>query len=164
MNLYKIWRDIINYIFLLRQIKKESKTKAWQRFNLKIGYIGQVWCVINLKGQDMGETVEIQQAYVMERLKPIMEYLTTIRDNKNMGIEELLYAPTVGKIDGTYGWLVIFWPRWHYITRRLILKWVIALTSLFLIFNYTNAWEWITMGWNYVYEFIENSGIFKEGL
>lgn len=147
MNLIKIWRDIVNYIYLLKQIRKAKKHPNWTRFNLKQGWIGQVWTVINLKKEDMGETIPVQRLYAEERLKPASEFLA------GYDLRELLLVDS-RKIPGTYGWMFILWPRFYYLTFGLLIKWIIGIIIIWAIFHYTTAGEGVAWLWNMFYDWI----------
>lgn len=151
MNIFKIWRDLLNYFFLLSQIKKSKNTTNWSKFNLNWGYIGQIWMVINLPKEDMGETEETQNYFISERIKPIMIWLKEAYP----GIEELLYL-RLHKIPKTYGWLIVFWPKFAYISKGLIIRWIIAILLIWSLFVFTPLWDGIIWSWNWIINWVVN--------
>ena len=54
-----IIRELSNYFYLKRVIKRESSSKdpnsLWKKYNLRKNWYGRIYTVISLREQDMGE-------------------------------------------------------------------------------------------------------------
>lgn len=113
----RVIADISNYFFLKKTIKKNKGTIEWEKFKLRVDWIGRIYTVVNLPPEviyspDAPE--EIRPAYVLEESKPINEYLT------KLNLQEII-TPEIRPIPGSISYLLIYSPYF----QRLSLKWAL---------------------------------------
>jgi len=128
---FQVINDINNYLFLKKTIKKERNTITWQKFNLRSDWIGRIYTVVNLPPEvtlspDAPE--EIRPAYVLEEIRPINEYLTSLN------LHEII-MPEFKPLEGTDSYLVIYYP----VFQRFSLTWIFT-----RIFGIVLLW-WLQM-------------------
>lgn len=123
-------REVLNFFFIRKVIKKNRDTELWKGYNLRTGYVGQIFTVINLRDEDMGEEEMVQRMKIVEKIEPIGKYLDTL------GLSEIIY-PDIVDIPNTNSWLVIFWPLRKYFSIWRLILWVIGIIfALYLLLHY----------------------------
>lgn len=132
MKLFRILKEINNYFFVKKIIRKNKDSDSWKKHNLRVGYFGIIYSMINLPPEVFESEEQYYQLYVIEQLKPINEYLASLnlqevvtlyvenRCNKELGIYAfgVKYIPLFR--DLSFGWLL----KW--ISIILISWWAIA--------------------------------------
>jgi hypothetical protein len=98
-----VLREIANYFFILKTIDKYSKGKEWKDYNLRTDMIGRIYTVISLREEDMGDMEEVKNFRVIERLRPMNEFLT------KLGLQEVL-VPNISEIPNSRSYLVTYTP------------------------------------------------------
>jgi hypothetical protein len=122
----KIVTDISNYRFLRKTIKKNMNSVEWQKFKLRVDWIGRIYTVVNLPPEviyspDAPE--QIRPAYVLEEIRPLNEYLT------RLNLQEII-IPELLPIDNSISYLVVYRPYF----QKLSIKWLIyRILGLFFI-------------------------------
>ena len=101
------WREVINWFFIRRTIKKNKGTDEWKKFELRTGYVAQIYTVISLRKEDMGEEDMVQRMKVIQRIEPMNKYL------ERLGLSEIVY-PEIVQLPESRSWLIIYWPLWTY--------------------------------------------------
>lgn len=120
-----VFREIANYFFILRTIDKHSKTSEWLDYSLRTDMIGRIYTVISLREEDMGDMDEVKRFRVLERLRPLNEYLT------RLGLQEIL-VPNINEVPNSRSYLVTYTPlfnqfSWSWLTFNVILPIAIIL-------------------------------------
>ncbi len=124
-------RELSNWFYIRKIVRKSKKEEVWKNYNLRTGYIGQIYTVVNLRAEDMGEEEMVQRMRVVEKIEPVGKYLDSL------GLSEIIY-PEIVDIPNTRSWLVIFWPLQQYFSVWRLIFWIIALMS----FTYISIkWE-----------------------
>jgi hypothetical protein len=116
----KIVIDINNYFFLRKTIKTNMTSIEWERFKLRVDWIGRIYTVINLPPEvvhspDAPE--EIRPAYILEESRPLNEYLT------KLNLQEIL-IPEIEAIPESISYLLLYRPyfqklSWRWVFTRL---------------------------------------------
>jgi hypothetical protein len=147
----KVINDINNYFFIKKIIKKNSGTIEWEKYNLRVDWLGRIYTVINLPPEVLyspDTPSEIRPAYVLEESRPLNEYLT------NLGLQEII-IPKITPIEGTVSWLIVYSPYF----QTLSFFWVISRLFLLMIIIWSQkrfGWmQWILDKIIIVYEFIK---------
>jgi len=128
-------REIKNWLYIKKTIKQEIKKhdSKWYEYNLRINRHGRVYTVVNLREEDMGDPVEVQQFKAMEKMKPINQYLS------DLDFTELVF-PSIELIPESRSYLVVYSPIFNILTWRNVIKWsLISLISIGLIGTYIYA-------------------------
>lgn len=123
-----IFKEVSNFLFIQRTIEKNSETDEWQSFNLRHDIANRIYTVISLREEDMGEMEEMKKLKVLDKMRPINEYMTTL------GLQEIV-MPSIEEIPDTRSYLVVYVP----IFNQLSLSWVLInlifpVSILFAIF------------------------------
>ena len=61
--------DILNYIYFRRIVSKFNSTETWKRLNLRQNQIGEIYTVVRLRDEDLGDPDEIMTTRLMEIAK-----------------------------------------------------------------------------------------------
>lgn len=110
-------REVSNWFYVRRIIKTAKKTEQWKEFDLRAGYVGQVYTVVSLKKEDMGEEEMVQRMRVVEKMEPVGKYLDSL------GLSEIIY-PEIVFIPNSRSWLIIFWPLLNYFSIWKLVAWI----------------------------------------
>lgn len=113
-----IFKEINNYLFIRRTIKKHQNDDKWRLLNLRVDYINRIYTVINLKPEDYNDVPEIKMLRFIEQLEPISDYMMDL----NLG--EIL-RPIHTEIPDSLSILVKLVPRTEYITVQRVLSFII---------------------------------------
>ena len=110
------FRELRNWFYIRKLIKKNKDSEEWKKFGLRAGYVGQIYCVVSLRKEDMGEEEMVQRMKIIQRLEPINNYLNSL------DLSEIVY-PEIVEIPESRSWLVVYWPIWQYFSFwRLIFQ------------------------------------------
>lgn len=128
MKLFRIIKEINNYFFIKRTIRKNQETEEWKKHNLKVGYFNVIYTVINLPPDVFESEEQYYQMYVIEQLKPINEYLASLN------LQEVITLSMDNKCDpanGIYAFGIKYTPLFRDFSWWWILKWssIIGLTT-----------------------------------
>ena len=61
--------DVLNYIYFRKVVSKFNSTDAWKRLNLRQNQIGEIYTVVRLRDEDLGDPDEIMTTRLMEIAK-----------------------------------------------------------------------------------------------
>jgi hypothetical protein len=149
-NTFKIFgviKDIRNYFFLRRIIKREMmNSPLWSKNNLRVDWIGRIYTVMNLPPEvtmapDLPK--ELWPAYLVDQSKGLNEYLTSLN------LHEII-IPEYKEIPESTSYLLVYYPYF----RNLTLWWIISRTifwsSAIIIETKTH---WISSGFNWIISF-----------
>lgn len=127
---YYAWKEILNFFYIGRIIKKNQNSEGWKKFNLRHGYANQIFTVINLRKEDMGEEDTIKRMRVIERIEPLNRYI------ENLNLSEIVRVE-INKIEDSRSYLIIYWPLWNHFSIWRLLFWTLILfITGKLIFKY----------------------------
>jgi hypothetical protein len=124
----RVIKDIGNYFFVRRTIKSNMGSIEWDRFKLRVDWIGRIYTVVNLPPEviyspDAPE--EIRPAYVIEESRPLNEYLT------KLGLAEVI-LPEITPIPKSVSYLITDTPSF----QRLSFRWIFYRIGLILVITY----------------------------
>jgi hypothetical protein len=137
-NLRNCIRDIRNYTTLLSAIRKHKGTADWLRFDLRVDWVGRIYTVFNPLPADKGDTEDVLQIKLGERMIPCHKYMDSI------GLSEIV-AVSGEKIPDSDAYLIVYYPMFKYITTWTIFINVIILALLALFHMYIiNGISWLT--------------------
>lgn len=124
----RVITDIRNYFFVRKTIKNNMGSIEWDKFKLRVDWVGRIYTVINLPPEviyspDTPE--EIRPAYVIEESRPLNEYLT------NLGLSEVI-LPEITPIPKSVSYLITYTPSF----QRLSFRWIFYRIGLILLVTY----------------------------
>lgn len=61
--------DILNYIYFRRVVSKFNTSETWKRLKLRQNRIGEIYTVVRLRDEDLGDPDEIMTTRLMEIAK-----------------------------------------------------------------------------------------------
>jgi len=93
-------REVRNWFFIRKTIRTSKKVEEWDKFNLRSGYVGQIYTVVNLRKEDMGEEQMVQRMKIIQQIEPLNTYL------ESLGLSEIIY-PEIVKLEESRSWLII---------------------------------------------------------
>ena len=142
--------DIKNYLYIRRIIKNNRNSIEWQKFKLRVDWIGRIYTVINLPPEVLyspDTPEEIRPAYVLEESKPLNEYLTSLN------LQEII-LPSINPIPASTSYLLTYTPYF----QRLSFRWVLYRILLILVLIWSQV-KFGLLGWTIsqlinLYEFI----------
>lgn len=124
----KVITDIKNYFFVRRTIKNNIGSLEWDKFKLRVDWIGRIYTVINLPPEVIyspDSPEEIRPAYILEESRPLNEYLT------KLGLQEVI-IPELTPIPKSVSYLITYTPFF----QRLSFRWIFYRIALILIISY----------------------------
>jgi hypothetical protein len=109
-NIIKYWLFFIKELFLLIKVYHAVKgvEKELYEQGLRIDWIGRIYAVINLEGEELNQPEILQQSIVIQALNPISLILM------KYGLSDVMY-PDIRKIDNSDSYLVILYPETDYV-------------------------------------------------
>lgn len=149
MKIFTVIREISDFFFIGRTLRKASKTEKWKKFSLRRGWFNVAFTVINLP-PEVYESEEIYyRTYVIEEVGPINEYF------KELNLAEVVSVETTdisNKEQGVYAFLIKYEPLFKVFSLWWIIKWTIAIGLIwwviarFDLFSYVVAFfHWIKL-------------------
>lgn len=120
----RVITDIKNYFFIKRTIKKNTGTVEWEKFKLRVDWVGRIYTVINLPPEVIyspDSPEEIRPAYILEESRPLNEYLT------GLNLQEII-MPSINPIPNSVSYLLVYSPYF----QRLSVRWIIYRIILIL--------------------------------
>lgn len=126
MRIINIYKELKNYVFLRKMIRKNKKSAPWNKLNLRTGWFGTIGTVINLPPEVFSGEEVYYQMYIVEQMKPINEYLSTLN------LQEIIYPRVSSMVDkdkGEYAYLIKYYPLF----RELSFGWFISRIAAVLL-------------------------------
>jgi hypothetical protein len=147
----RVITDINNYFFIRKTIKKNRGTIEWEKFKLRVDWIGRIYTVVNLPPEVIyspDSPEEIRPAYILEESRPLNEYLTSLN------LQEII-IPKISPIPNSFSYLMVYTPFF----QRLSIRWIIYRIILVLLLIWLQykfgfiSWgfEWIKYLWNAIF-------------
>lgn len=126
MKLFRIFKEIKNYFYLIRTIRKNRNSEVWKKHNLRYNWFFTIYTVVNLPPEVFGSEEIYYQTYVMEALLPIYEYFITLN------IQEIIECKT-RRIEGNPSFLVLYKPLFNDLTAWWIFKWTVFISGVYYL-------------------------------
>lgn len=137
---YLACREIINYFYIKRVVRKNKKTHTWESLGLRVDWVGRIYTVLNLRKEDLGDDDRVQRTRLLEMMIPINKYL------KSLDVHEIMFPAIEKKSDISY--LLVYSPLFKKFTIlymfRILLN-ITIISCIFITFIYiTNIFTWLT--------------------
>jgi len=146
----RVINDIRNYFFIRKTIKKNTGSIEWEKFKLRVDWIGRIYTVVNLPPEVIyspDSPDEIRPAYILEESRPLNVYLTSLN------LQEVI-MPKISPIPNSVSYLVVYSPYF----QRLSIRWIIYRIILILILMWLQykfgLVSWILGGFKYLWNVI----------
>ncbi len=107
--IYKIYRDIVNYLTIRKTIKKAITTSGWNKHGLRVDWVYRIYAVINPTKYELGDEDVVLKQKMLEKTYPINSYIETL------GISDLI-AASWEQVPNTKSWLLVYYPIFNYLT------------------------------------------------
>lgn len=147
MKLLRIFKEINNYFFIKKTIRKNKNSDAWKKHNLQVGYFGIIYTVINLPPEVYESEPQYYQLYVIEQLKPINEYLASLNMQE---VVTLKIDDKCNKDAGVFAFGVKYIPLFRDFSLGWMIRWAVILLLLWwaeskfeLIDKLMHALNWV---------------------
>lgn len=143
-KIFGVIKDITNYFFLRRIIKREMvNSPIWSKNNLRVDWIGRIYTVVNLPPEvtmapDLPK--ELWPAYLIDQSKGLNEYLTSLN------LHEVI-IPEYKEIPGSTSYLLIYYPYFRNFTKWWVISRTIFWTSAMIVESKTQL---ISRGFNWI--------------
>lgn len=143
-KIFGVIKDITNYFFLRRIIKREMvNSPIWSKNNLRVDWIGRIYTVVNLPPEvtmapDLPK--ELWPAYLIDQSKGLNEYLTSLN------LHEVI-IPEYKEIPGSTSYLLIYYPYFRNFTKWWVISRTIFWTSVIIVESKTQL---ISRGFNWI--------------
>ena len=122
------WREIANWFYIGRTIRKQKKKDTWYTLNLRSDWVNRIYTVVNIRKEDVGDADEIKKAKVFELIMPINKYI------KSLDMHEIVYPVIEQLSDQSY--LIVYVPIFEKFTVLRTLKYLfvigISITAIIL--------------------------------
>ena len=146
----RVITDIRNYFFIKRTIKKNKGSIEWEKFKLRVDWVGRIYTVVNLPPEVIyspDSPEEIRPAYILEESRPLNEYLT------KLNLQEVI-MPKISPIPDSVSYLIVYSPYF----QRFSIRWIIYRLILILIIIWLQYkfgfLSWIMGGIKYLWNVI----------
>lgn len=146
----RVITDIRNYFFIKRTIKKNKGSIEWEKFKLRVDWVGRIYTVVNLPPEVIyspDSPEEIRPAYILEESRPLNEYLT------KLNLQEVI-MPKISPIPDSVSYLIVYSPYF----QRFSIRWIIYRLILILIIIWLQYkfgfLSWIIGGIKYLWNVI----------
>jgi hypothetical protein len=146
----RVITDIRNYFFIKRTIKKNQGSIEWEKFKLRVDWVGRIYTVINLPPEVIyspDSPEEIRPAYILEESRPLNEYLT------KLNLQEVI-MPKISPIPDSVSYLIVYSPYF----QRFSIRWIIYRLILILVMTWLQykfgILSWIMEGIKYLWNVI----------
>jgi hypothetical protein len=127
MRIIEIFKEINNYYFIKKVIRKIEKTPEWVKLNLRKGWFGVMYTVINLPPEVFQGEEAYYQVYIIEKMKPINEYLVS---HNLAEIITPVVSPSINREKGEYAYLVRYLPLFREFTVWWVVSRVVSIAIL----------------------------------
>lgn len=125
-------KELYYWFKLIKVINKNKSRPDWKRMNFRIGWVYQIYTVINLKDEYMGEEEDVKKMRVLEKIAPINKYVASLSDFVKDSVRlEIVHEPN------TKSWVVIYWPLFNYFSLWWVLKRIIIGFSAYFIIKWS---------------------------
>lgn len=127
MKLFKVIKEITDFFFIGRTLRKASKTETWKKFNLRRGWFNVAYTVINLPPEVYESEEMYHRTYVIEEVSPINEYF------KELNLAEVVSVETIdigNKDQGIYAYLIKYEPLFRVFSLWWIIKWSLLIGAI----------------------------------
>jgi hypothetical protein len=118
-----VFRDISNYFFIWKVIRKNRDTEGWKVNRLRHDWVGRIYTVVSLKPEDHDDDEAIKRMKVLDLMQYPNIYLSSL------GLQEILF-PAMQKIDDSLSYLIVYVPFFRHLTQKWILKSIFFLSIL----------------------------------
>jgi hypothetical protein len=139
IKFFKIYfLDILNYIYFRKVVSKFNTSDAWKRLNLRQNQIGEIYTVVRLRDEDLGDPDEIMTTRLME-----------IAKDKNIFIADMDIQFSVGGLvvvdyyhiqEDPNAFLIIWQPKLQVMSIKNTLKFSLGIlgvpTALFFLLRF----------------------------
>ena len=146
----RVITDIRNYFFIRKTIKKNEKSIEWERFKLRVDWIGRIYTVVNLPPEVIyspDSPEEIRPAYILEESRPLNEYLTSLN------LQEII-MPAISPIPNSFSYLIVYSPYFQRLSIRWVIYRVISILILIWLQYKFGFMSWLLGGIKYLWNVI----------
>lgn len=125
IRFFRIVREMLLFREYLKQISNEEKNSVvFQKFNLRVDWVGRLYTVINLP-KEVTESPNLPKdsrpAFVLEDIKPINDYIKSIQLEE---LVTLVFKPISGTNDDSF--LIIY----TFLFREFTWRWIFSMLFL----------------------------------
>jgi hypothetical protein len=118
-----VFRDISNFLYLRKVIKKNRNSDKWKKLNLRHSWFYTIYTVTNLPIEVIESEEVYHAAFVIENLKETNEYL------ESLNLQEIVYLNTL-PIEGENAFLCTYTPLMENISFGFFFKWLAVIATL----------------------------------
>lgn len=128
-RLLKIAKEINNYFYIGRMIKKHKNTDEWKKLNLRVGWFNTIYAVINLPPEVYEATPDIHKLYVIDQVSIISDYFTKLNllEIVRVTSDKIEYVPGLRENEVLHSYLITFPPIFEEFTLWWLLKWAVLI-------------------------------------
>jgi len=119
-RVFSIFKEINNYIYVGKQLRKMKKKAEWKKLKLHKAYFNVMYTVINLPPEVYESEEQYWQVYVIEILKPTNDWLAS------WNLQDVVSLRVKNKVDkdkGYYFYLVKYVPMFTDLSIGWMIKW-----------------------------------------
>lgn len=142
--LYIGFIDLKNYFYIIKFYHKNKNSEIVSKYNIRMDWIGRLYGTINLRDEDMGNSQDVIEALVLEKMKDLILWL----DNNNL--QDIISYPKIYYIENSISFLFIFKPLFYIISWL----WLIIIGIIFFIIHV--MWQNIVNYFNIIFEIVKN--------
>ena len=131
MLIYGFYKDISDYIFIIRTIRKNRNSEYWNLYKLRHDYLYRIYTVVSLENEVYAEeNLFVEKVKLQEHLEFIYNYI------QDLNLHEIT-KPVVRKIEDSISHLLVLTPIFSYINiiNTFILS-VYIVCIYYLVDNY----------------------------
>lgn len=115
--------DILNWFYFRGVVNKHKNTDAWKALNLRLNRIGEIYTVVRLRDEDLGEPDEVISTRILELCREHNLYIASMDIQFEVGG---LVAVDYYYIEQDPNALLVIWqPKLNVITLLNTIKFII---------------------------------------
>lgn len=143
--MFKAFKELNNYLFLIKTIRKNRKTEAWKKLNIRHDKLFRIYTVVNLPIEVVDSDNLYHGMWVIEYLKPLNDYLM------QLNLAEIISVNTT-QIDKE-NYLAVYKPIFNDFGFWWLVKWSAVITAIVGLQNKYDWFQYIIVAINFLKTF-----------
>ena len=127
-KLIDTFKDISNYLYIGRVIRKNKDTEEWKKLNLRVGYFNTIYMIVNLPPEVFEAPEDLHKLYILGEISKVSDYFTKLNLLEIVSAEQEKIDRVDGMSEGQRvdAYLITFPPIIKELNLWVIMQWVLV--------------------------------------